>query len=152
MSTFMDDLRTAIAKNTVQDGTDTTQATNLTNALGLIRANPMKAPVRVTSTANATLATAFAAAQTVDGIELVAGDRILIKDQTDKKENGIYVVGTGAPARDIDADAGAELTFAFVGVKAGTVGAGKCFRCKTVDPVIGTDNIEFEEWARYTGA
>lgn len=143
MSTFIDELRQAVAQNATQDAA-------IEVVRGLVRAIPAKAPVRVASTANATLATAFAAGETVDGVTLVAGDRILLKDQTDKTKNGIYVVTTGAPTRDVDADTGSELTFAFVCVKAGSAGAGKCFRCKSVDAVIGTNNIEFEEWARYT--
>jgi hypothetical protein len=41
-----------------------------------------KQPVRVATTTNGTLATAFAAGQVVDGVTLVTGDRILLKDQT----------------------------------------------------------------------
>jgi len=45
-----------------------------------------KAPVRVGTTANITLS----AAQTIDGVAVVADDRVLVKDQTDGTENGIY--------------------------------------------------------------
>ena len=76
-----------------------------------------KASVRVATTAAGTLATSFVAGNTVDGVTLVAGDRILIKNQATASENGIYDVTTGAPTRSADADTGAELnggTFVFV--------------------------------------
>src|SRR5689334_20216224 len=62
-----------------------------------------KQPVRVATTTNGTLATAYANGQTIDGVTLTTGDRILIKDQSTASENGIYVVAaTGAPARATD--------------------------------------------------
>src|SRR5688500_7583864 len=72
------------------------------NALDGLR---WKTPVRVATTANGTLATAFENGDTIDGVALVTGDRILIKDQTTQSENGIYVVAaSGAPTRASDAD------------------------------------------------
>lgn len=69
-----------------------------------------KQPVRVATTGNGTLATAFAAGQVIDGVTLVAGDRILLKDQTTSADKGIYVVpASGAPTRALDADNGTEL-------------------------------------------
>lgn len=69
-----------------------------------------KEPVRVATTANGTLATAFANGQTIDGVTLATGNRILIKDQSSTAENGIYVVAaSGAPTRANDANAAGEL-------------------------------------------
>lgn len=84
-----------------------------------------KASVRVATTANGTLASAFANGQTVDGIALVTGDRILLKNQTTGSENGIYVVAaSGAPTRATDADANAEVTAGLaVFVEEGTTNA-----------------------------
>jgi len=73
----------------------------------------VKASVRVATTVAGTLATSFAAASTIDGITLVAGDRILIKNQAAGSENGIYdVQASGAPVRSADADnlPGSEVT------------------------------------------
>jgi len=83
-----------------------------------------KPSVRVATTVNGTLATAFANGQTVDGITLATGDRILIKNQSAPAENGIYVVAaSGAPTRALDMDAWNEVPGAFVAVEVGTANA-----------------------------
>lgn len=67
-------------------------------------------PVRVASIINGTLASAFANGQTIDGIVLATGDRILIKAQTTAADNGIYTVNaSGAPTRATDSDTAAEV-------------------------------------------
>ncbi len=69
-----------------------------------------KIPVRVATTVAGTLATSFEPADTVDGISLAEGDRILIKDQSTGSENGVYVVASsGAPTRAIDFDDNADV-------------------------------------------
>lgn len=59
-----------------------------------------KAAVRATSTTNITLS----GTQTIDGVSLIAGDRILVQGQTAGGENGIYVVAAGAWSRSTDFD------------------------------------------------
>lgn len=88
-----------------------------------------KDPVRAATTTNGTLATAYANGQTLDGVTLATGDRILIKDQSSGAENGIYVVAaSGAPARATDADAAGELKpGTTVYVAEGTVNGDKEF-------------------------
>jgi hypothetical protein len=67
-----------------------------------------KTGVRAATTTNGTLASAFANGQVVDGVTLVTGDRILLKNQSTGAENGIYVVAaSGAPTRATDADGNA---------------------------------------------
>ena len=76
----------------------------------LVEGLDVKGSVRVATTVNGTLGTSFANSQTIDNITLATGNRILIKDQTDQKENGIYVVQTsGAPVRADDFAAGANV-------------------------------------------
>lgn len=84
-----------------------------------------KAPVRVATTATGTFATAYANGQTVDGVVLVTGDRILLKDQASGAQNGIYTVNAaGGPSRATDADATAEVSGGMaVFVQEGTVNA-----------------------------
>lgn len=81
----------------------------------------LKRAVRAATTANITLS----APQTLDGIAVVAGDRVLVKNQTAPAENGIYVVAAGAWARAADADAADEIAGAQVSVDQGTTNGGK---------------------------
>ena len=95
-----------------------------------------KQAVRAATTANGTLATAFANGQTIDGVTLATGDRILIKNQSSDAENGIYIVAaSGAPARASDADSGAELVNATVYVSEGTTLADTQWTCTTNAPI-----------------
>ena len=73
----------------------------------------VKDSVRAATTANITLS----GTQTIDGVAVIAGDRVLVKDQSTGSQNGIYVVAAGAWARSIDANTSAKVTagmFAFV--------------------------------------
>lgn len=79
-----------------------------------------KEPVRVATTTAGTLASSFENGDTVDGVVLVTGNRILIKDQTTGTENGIYTVNaSGSPTRSADG-ATADLVGATVFVQLGT--------------------------------
>lgn len=80
----------------------------------------VKKSVRVATTANITLS----GTQTIDGIAVVAGDRVLVKDQTTASQNGIYVVAAGAWSRATDANTISKLAGALVNVDSGTVGGG----------------------------
>lgn len=60
----------------------------------------LKNPVKCATTANITLS----GTQTIDGVSVIAGDRVLVKDQTDAEDNGIYVVSASAWSRSTDAN------------------------------------------------
>lgn len=80
--------------------------------------------VRVATTTNGTMATAFDNGSTVDGVVLATNDKILIKNQTVSSDNGVYVVqASGTPVRDTSYDTFSELNYAGVHVTAGTVNA-----------------------------
>lgn len=104
-----------------------------------------KASVRVATTAAGTLATSFENADTVDGITLATGDRILIKDQATATENGIYTVNaSGAPTRATDADTGAEIKQAAVFVEEGTTNADNAFVLTNDGTItLGSTNLTF---------
>jgi len=97
------------------------------------------------TTANGTLATAFENGDTVDGIVLATGNRILIKNQSSQAENGIYTVNaSGAPTRATDFDSWTEIVGAFVSVESGTVNAGTQWLCNVVSGgTLGTTAINF---------
>lgn len=69
----------------------------------------LKDPVRVATTGPITLT----GAQTIDGIAVVAGDRVLVKNQGTATDNGIYVAAAGAWVRATDADESSEITSGF---------------------------------------
>ncbi len=101
-----------------------------------------KEAVRVATTANITLS----GTQTIDGVALSVGDRVLVKDQTSAPSNGIYVVAAGAWSRSSDFDSLSpidEINGAYTFVQEGTDNAGKGY-VQTGDVVtIGVSNIEF---------
>ena len=110
----------------------------------------VKNSVHLASTANGTLASAFANGQTMDGVALATGDRILLKDQTDASENGVYTVNaSGAPTRATDFDADSEVTAgAFFFVEEGTANADSGFIITTDGTItVGTTNIAFTQFS-----
>lgn len=104
-----------------------------------------KQAVRVASTANGTLASAFENGDTVDGVVLATGDRILLKNQSTGAENGIYTVNaSGAPTRAVDADTGVEMLCATVTVSEGTTNADTTWVCTTNAPItLGSTALTF---------
>jgi hypothetical protein len=110
----------------------------------------VKDSVRVATTANGTLATAFANGSTVDGITLATGDRILLKDQTAGEINGVYVVASsGAPTRSTDMDEPVELTSGmFTFVEEGTTNANAGFVLTTNGTiVVDTTSLTFVQFS-----
>ncbi|MEM4360383.1 MAG: hypothetical protein QXT45_07645 [Candidatus Bilamarchaeaceae archaeon] len=84
----------------------------------------------------------------IDGITLNINDRILVKDQTNAAENGIYVYnGSGNPlTRASDANAPHEFNSAVISIDEGTVNANTTWRCNTINPTLGTTPIT---WAQF---
>lgn len=111
------------------DPSASTDAANKQYVDNVARGLMWKAPVRVATTTNGALATAYANGQSIDGVVLTTGDRILLKDQTTGSENGIYTINaSGAPTRAIDADTAGELApGTAVTVTAGTTNGDKVF-------------------------
>lgn len=107
---------------------------------GLVGYSGMKIPVRVATTANITLS----GAQTIDGVAVVTDDRVLVKNQTDDTENGIYVADSGAWSRAQDCDGPYDLrkgSVVYVTDGSTTVGFWYCTSANPVD--IETDSITF---------
>ncbi len=99
------------------------------------------------STANVNLTNGLEAGDSIDGVTLVAGDRVLLKDQTDATENGLYLaVSSGAASRDPEHDTIAELSGQMVVVNQGSTNDNKIFLCTTdSDAVIGSSNITYSQ-------
>jgi hypothetical protein len=116
-----------------------TDAVNKNYADALRQGIYYKTAVRAASTANiASLADEI----TVDGVALVAGDRVLVKGQTTGSQNGIYVVVSGgAWTRASDMAASSHAGASLVWVNEGTANAVTAWYCETVAPtdIVGTD-------------
>ena len=110
----------------------------------------VKNSVRVATTANGTLASAFANSSTVDGVTLATNDRILIKDQSTGSENGIYTVNaSGAPTRATDFDSNSEVTGgAFFFAEEGTTNADNGFVLTNDGAItVGTTALTFTQFS-----
>ena len=105
--------------------TDATDAANKGYVDAAVVGIDWKASVRAATTAAVTLATGLENGDSLDGVTLATGNRVLVKNQADATENGIYVVkASGAPDRSTDADTSSEITASFaVFVEEGTVNA-----------------------------
>jgi len=112
--------------------------------LTLFPTSNFKKSVKVATTANITLS----GVQTIDGISVVAGDRVLVKDQTTASQNGIYIVNASTWTRSVAAGGANEIDSAVVGVDQGTTNGGRFFTntFKTTDTV-GTTAMPWYEVA-----
>jgi len=134
---------------TATAGTNTTQIATtafVTTAVDNARVGlDAKASVRAATTAPITLSNT----QTVDGVALAVGNRVLVKDQASAPTNGIYIVAAGAWTRATDADADAEVTSGmYVFVEEGTANADSGW-VLSVDGaiVVGTTGLTFVQFS-----
>lgn len=106
-----------------------------------------KLACKVATTANITLS----ATQTIDGVAVVVGDRVLVKNQTTASQNGIYIVASGAWTRADDAATAAQLTpGSFVFVERGTSLADTGWLLSTDGPItVGTTALS---WIQFSSA
>ena len=103
-----------------------------------------KQPVNCGTTANITLS----GLQTIDGVTLVAGDRVLVKSQTAPAQNGIYLASATAWSRAPDADTWDELISAICFVESGSTLAGSAWYC-TIQPggTLGTTAVTWSNFS-----
>jgi len=106
----------------------------------------VKGSCRVATVANISLS----GTQTIDGVAVIAGDRVLVKDQSTAANNGIYVVAAGSWSRAADADTWAELVGAFTFVEEGTVNDNSGWVCTS--PAGGTLGVTAVTWEQFSGA
>jgi hypothetical protein len=103
-----------------------------------------KQPVNCGTTANITLS----GLQTLDGVTVVAGDRVLVKNQSTASQNGIYLASATAWSRAPDADTWDELISAICFVESGSTLAGSAWYC-TVQPggTLGTTAVTWSNFS-----
>ena len=115
----------------------------------------VKASVRAATTAAINLATDLQAGDVIDGVTLVAGNRVLVKNQVSASENGIYVaVASGVASRSTDAngtaDTGELTSGTFTFVEEGTVNFDSGFVVSTNGTIsVGSTGIT---WTQFSGA
>ena len=105
----------------------------------------IKASVKAATTVNITLS----GAQTIDGVSIVAGDRVLVKNQSAAAENGIYVADSSSWTRSSDMNAWSEFPGAFTFVEEGSQ-ADTGWVC-TVNQG-GTLGVTAVTWTQFSGA
>lgn len=105
----------------------------------LVQGLDIKGSVAAASTGNLTLS----GTQTVDGVSLSAGNRVLVKDQSTASQNGIYIVASGSWSLASDSDAGSLSEGAYVFVEAGTANNNTGWTY--------TDSSSYT-WAQFSGA
>ena len=101
------------------------------------------------STANVNLSNGLEAGDAIDGVTLVAADRILIKNNKNATENGLYLAvasGAGAASRDPEHDTIAELSGGMITVNQGSSNDNKIFLCTTDSSgSIGSTSITYTQ-------
>jgi hypothetical protein len=129
--------------------TDATDAATKSYVDSAAQGIDWKASVRAATTTNVTLASDLENGDTLDGVTLATGNRILVKNQSTGSENGIYVVAeSGAPTRSTDADTDAELTSNFaVFVEEGTANADQGYVLTNDGAItVGTTALVFTQF------
>lgn len=121
-----------------------TDAANKLYVDNAVNGTDWKQSARVASTVNIA---ALSGLLTIDGITLVANDRVLLKDQTTTSQNGIYLAASGAWTRALDADANPEVTSGMtLFVEQGTTNNNSQWRLTTTGAiVVGTTGLSFAQ-------
>lgn len=125
---------------------DPSDATNKTYVDNMAAGLDTKQSVKAATTSNITLS----GSQTIDGVNVVGSDRVLVKNQTNASENGIYVVNhVGLWTRSFDTQSWEKLPGAFTFVEKGTVNADTGWVCIS-DPS-GTVGVTPITWTQFAG-
>lgn len=97
------------------------------------------------TTANIDLTADLQNGDTIDGVTLVTGDRVLVKDQSTASQNGLYtVVSSGNASRDTQFNTIDELSGQMIVVNQGTANDNKIFLCTTNNTAsLGSDSITY---------
>jgi hypothetical protein len=120
-----------------------TELVNKSYVDNLVTGLSWKQAVRAATTVNITLS----GAQTIDGVSIVAGDRVLVKNQSTQSQNGIYVAASGSWSRSTDSDTGTEVIGSAVYVETGgTVnGSTQWVNSNSSTITIGSTSITFSQ-------
>jgi hypothetical protein len=106
-----------------------------------------RAVARLASTANVVIASELENGDTIDGVTLVTGDRVLLKNQSTASQNGLYiVVASGAASRDPEFDTITELAGQLILVSEGSANADDLYLCTTdASATLGSSAITYTQ-------
>ena len=106
-----------------------------------------RAVAKVGSTANVTIASELENGDTIDGVTLVTGDRVLLKNQSTASQNGLYtVVASGAASRDTEFDTIEELAGQLILISEGSANADDLYLCTTdASATLGSSTISYTQ-------
>jgi hypothetical protein len=131
------------SKPTTISGYGITDAYTKTETDTLLQGLDPKASVRAATTANITLS----GTQTIDGVALIAGDRVLVKNQSTTSQNGVYIVAAGSWTRATDMNSWAEVPGAYMFVEEGSTQADFAFVCTSnAGGTLDTTGIDFVQF------
>ena len=112
---------------------------------GVAQGLDIKEAARVATTVNITLS----GTQTIDGVSVVADDRVLVKDQNTASENGLYLCKASSWTRTDDLATGADASSVFVFISEGSTQADQGFVCSSDkgSSVVATNNLSFTQFS-----
>lgn len=128
----------AAAVTAVASATAAVNAANLAESV-TIGSVYLKSPVVVASTNPITLS----GEQTIDGVAIVTGQRVLVKDQYNEANNGIYVCSSSTWTRAGDYDSSGEVAGSVIFVVSGTKNKGSLWRCTSQSITLGSTLLYF---------
>lgn len=124
------------------DGVDDQDAASVAQLNRAVKGYKYKEPVRVATTESITLS----GTQVIDGVSVSAGDRVLVKDQTDAKENGVYIANSSVWSRSADFSNGGDILGAAVFVSEGSDNGNDLYLMTTDAPVtVDTTDLVFTQ-------
>jgi hypothetical protein len=137
---------TSFSTTTGTISTQPTAATDIVNLLALqsyVAGISWKQPCAVATLVDITLS----GLQLIDGYTTLAGDRVLVKNQTNAANNGIYLANAGAWTRSLDANVWDEFVSAISFIEYGTQAGGAWFCTATPGGTLGTTPLN---WSQFT--
>lgn len=127
----------------IADATNPQDAVSKAQLDAAVQGLKWKEPVRCATTANITLS----GLQAIDGVTVVANDRVLVKNQSTVTQNGVYLAAAGAWTRAVDMDASAEVLGASVFVSEGISQGNQQWQMTTDGPItVGSTALTWQQF------
>lgn len=129
--------------SSLQDATTSNHLVRYSQWIATTSVKYLPTAVKTVSLTNITLS----GTQTINGVSLVATDRILVAGQTTQSENGVYVVAAGSWTRATDSDTDAELRGYIVSVSNGTYAGYKYINTNQSAITVGSTSVTYSEFS-----